>query len=113
MTELEIRDVFLGQDLIEQSLTGGSLRCEAMVGALLVQLRQRRHLVTGAIRRLRPDQSVLIVADERLRVVGSQTCPAEVRRSAIEVIRAPRIASRIEQIHELLVGYQVAAASDR
>src|SRR5205085_7296601 len=71
VTELEIRDVLLGQDLVEQCLTRNGFRRQSMVGALLVQLHQRRSLIAGPIRRLGQDQSVLIVADEGLRVVRS------------------------------------------
>ena len=66
MTELEISDVLLDQDLVQQRLTSDGLCRETVIRALLVQLRERRHLISCSIRRLRPYQRVLVIRDERL-----------------------------------------------
>src|SRR5207237_2776430 len=113
--QLEVDDVLLNEDLVEKRLSGDDFRRQPVVRALFVELVERGHLVTRAIRGFRPDQRVFVVRDERLLEIRGRTCRAQPSRIATrrEVLRFTRIAAANEKRVERVADGEVAATTGR
>src|SRR6185503_16641882 len=96
LTELEVDDVLLDEDLIEKRMAGNSFRRKPVVRPLLVELGKSGDLIAGAVRSLGPDQRVLVIRHVGLLEIVSPAFVAQPARIAArrEVLRFTRIISR-------------------
>ena len=80
--------------------------------ARAIELRPRLVLRARPVRRLGPHEQVLRRGDERLVEARRRAGVAEHRARLVEVLRAPRVAARLEQRDERRVGHPVPLALD-
>src|SRR6185436_1975776 len=114
-TQLEVDDVLLDEDLIEKRLARNNFRSEPVVGALFVELGERSHLIAGAVRRLGPDQRVLVIRHVGLLEIVSPALRAQPARIPAwrKVLRFARIISRQQYRVEGRSDAKIATASRR